>query len=34
MPKGNLDHSELDQSYFMKKMLNDSKSVDEQAELR
>jgi hypothetical protein len=28
LPKGNLDHSELDKSYFMKKMQNESKVVD------
>ena len=34
MPKGRLDHSELDQSYFMKKMKNESKLVEQKAELR
>jgi hypothetical protein len=32
--KNNLDHSELDRSYFMKKIKNESELVDVQAELR
>ena len=34
MPKRNLDHSELDKSYFMKKMQNDGKIVEQKTELR
>ena len=34
MPKGKLDHSELDKSYFMKKMKNESKLVEQRSELR
>lgn len=34
IPKGNLDHSELDKSYFINKMRNDSKIVDKKAELK
>jgi hypothetical protein len=34
MPKGKLDHSELDKTYFMKKMFNESKLAEEKGELR
>lgn len=34
IPKGNLDHSELDKSYFIKKMKNESQLVDKRAELK
>lgn len=27
-PKGNVDHSELDRSYFMKKLYNDAQVAD------
>ena len=33
-PKGKLDHSEIDRTYFMRKMLNESKLVEEKADLR
>jgi hypothetical protein len=32
--KGNLDHSEMDKSYFMKKMKNEGETVEVQEELR
>lgn len=32
--KGQLDHSEFDKSYFMKKMKNEAKLVEQRAELR
>ena len=34
MPKGKLDHSELHQSYFLKRLKNDSKTVDQKQDLR
>jgi hypothetical protein len=34
MLKKHLDHSELDKNYFMKKMDNESKVVDQKQELR
>jgi hypothetical protein len=34
LPKGKLDHSEFDKTYFMKKMFNESKLVDGKEELR
>ena len=33
-PKGNLDHGELDKSYFMKKLKNDSEVADQKQDLR
>lgn len=33
-PKGNVDHSELDRSYFMKKLHNDAQIADQTQELR
>lgn len=34
LPKGNLDHSELDKSYFMKKLQNESELTEQRQELR
>jgi len=34
MAKGKLDHSEMDRAYFMRKMTNEGKMVDQTAELR
>lgn len=34
LPKGNLDHSELDKSYFMKRLRNESEVADQKQELR
>ena len=34
LPKGKLDHSEFDQSYFLRKMHNESKMVELATELR
>jgi hypothetical protein len=34
MAKGKLDHSELDRTYFMRKLKNDSETADYVAELR
>lgn len=34
MIKKDLDHSDIDQAYFMKKMENESKVVDQRKELR
>jgi len=34
LPKGNLDHSELDKSYFMKKLQNESELIEQRQELR
>jgi len=34
MPKGDLDHSELDESYFIKRLKNDAKMIEQKEELR
>jgi hypothetical protein len=34
MPKGKLDHSEMDMSYFMRKLQSDNKVVEEKEKLR
>lgn len=34
LPKGRLDHSELDKSYFMRQMKNESQVADQVSELR
>ena len=34
MPKGKLEHSEMDMSYFMRKVQSDSKIVDQKEKLR